>query len=72
MFPRRRDYSAARRQSTAASRAGCDHADADGSPNLGVLYRDTGRLADADKAFSEAADHLPRDITAALRTFRTA
>jgi len=24
------------------------------SVNLGVLYRDTGRLADADKAFSEA------------------
>ena len=23
----------------------------------GCLYRDTGRLADADKTFSEAADH---------------
>jgi len=47
-----------KRQSTAASRAGCDHTDADGSRSasvsLGVLYRDSGRLADADKAFSEA------------------
>jgi hypothetical protein len=42
------------------------------SVNLGVLYRDTGRLADADKAFSEALTHLPRDITAAFRSFRTA
>ena len=41
------------------------------SVNLGVLYRDTGRLADADKAFSEALT-IYRDMTAAFRSFRTA
>ena len=43
MFPRRRDYSAARHRAPLPVRL-----------NLGVFYRDTGRLADADKAFCEA------------------
>ena len=36
------------------------------------VYRDTGRLADADKAFSEAADHPTARHHPAFRSFRAA
>jgi hypothetical protein len=36
------------------------------------VYCDTGRLADADKAFSEAADHPTPRHHPAFRSFRTA
>jgi hypothetical protein len=42
------------------------------SVNLGVLYRDTGRLVDADKAFSEALTIYRETSPPRSASFRTA